>query len=120
VVQAVQAVQGGSIKSSSAAAASLSQGGGGGAGGGSSSAAAAASLGQGFEPVTFASLALRSQGGGGSGGGGGGRKRTMCPHGKRKERCIECGGSQVCIHGKLKDKRRPCARCVESGGAGCV
>ena len=36
--------------------------------------------------------------------------RTKCEHGKRKERCKECGGSAFCEHGKLK------ARCKECGG----
>ena len=46
-------------------------------------------------------------------------KRQACPHGKRKERCIECGGNQVCIHGRVKDKRHPCAQC-ESGAPGIL
>ena len=47
-------------------------------------------------------------------------KRKACPHGKRKERCIECGGNQVCIHGRVKDKRRPCAQCVVGAPASLV
>jgi hypothetical protein len=45
------------------------------------------------------------------------KKRPPCPHGKRKERCFECGGNQVCIHRKIKDKRYPCAQC-EVGAPG--
>ena len=34
-----------------------------------------------------------------------------CEHGKRKSRCIECGGSEICNH----NKRR--SRCIECGGS---
>jgi hypothetical protein len=44
------------------------------------------------------------------------KRRKGCPHGKRKARCIECGGSQVCTHGMPIDKRRrPCAQCAGAG-----
>ena len=31
-----------------------------------------------------------------------------CEHGKRKTRCIECGGSEICSHGKQKGKCKDC------------
>ena len=34
-----------------------------------------------------------------------------CPHGKRKSRCKECGGSSICMHGKQK------STCKECGGS---
>ena len=37
---------------------------------------------------------------------------TKCPHGKRKSRCKECGGSEYCEHGKNK------YNCKECGGSG--
>ena len=36
------------------------------------------------------------------------REKNRCPHGKRKERCRDCGGSQICEHGKIKDACRDC------------
>ena len=27
---------------------------------------------------------------------------SKCAHGKRRERCKECGGSSICEHGKIK------------------
>ena len=48
------------------------------------------------------------------------RKRRVCPHGNRRERCVECGGNQVCIHGKVKDKRYPCQPCREGTPASLV
>ena len=36
----------------------------------------------------------------------------ICEHGKRKDRCRECGGSGLCEHGKRKE------RCRECGGSG--
>ena len=34
--------------------------------------------------------------------------RKPCEHGKRKERCRECGGSSFCGHGKRKERCREC------------
>ncbi len=45
---------------------------------------------------------------------GGGRRRKpekKCPHGRRKSRCIECGGSSICEHNRERGK------CSECGGA---
>ena len=36
---------------------------------------------------------------------------SKCEHGRRKDRCKECGGSQICEHGRRKD------RCKECGGS---
>jgi hypothetical protein len=33
---------------------------------------------------------------------------VRCPHGKRKQECIECGGSQVCQHRKLRAYCKVC------------
>ncbi len=38
-------------------------------------------------------------------------KKTICVHGKRKTRCIKCGGSDFCIHEKRK------SRCKQCGGS---
>ena len=35
---------------------------------------------------------------------------SACPHGRRRERCKECGGSQICEHGRQR------SRCKECGG----
>uniref|UniRef100_A0A0G4FRF1 Uncharacterized protein n=1 Tax=Chromera velia CCMP2878 TaxID=1169474 RepID=A0A0G4FRF1_9ALVE len=40
------------------------------------------------------------------------RKRTTCPHGKRPDRCYDCGGHSVCEHRREKN------RCRECGGSG--
>lgn len=40
------------------------------------------------------------------------RKRKKCPHGKRRDECVECGGSGVCVHRRLRKD------CVECGGSG--
>ena len=37
---------------------------------------------------------------------------SKCEHGKRKSRCIDCGGKDICEHGKDK------YRCLECGGKG--
>ena len=37
--------------------------------------------------------------------------RTKCEHGKRKDRCRDCGGSAFCEHGRQK------TRCKECGGS---
>jgi hypothetical protein len=37
---------------------------------------------------------------------------NLCPHGRRKASCRECGGSSTCEHGK---KRRMCLPCGGSG-----
>jgi len=39
------------------------------------------------------------------------KRANKCEHGKRKERCKECGGSEICEHGKRKE------RCKECGGS---
>jgi len=38
-----------------------------------------------------------------------------CPHGKRKNDCVECGGSSICIHKKRKFNCKECG-----GGAYCI
>jgi hypothetical protein len=35
---------------------------------------------------------------------------SKCEHGKRKSRCVDCGGSEICEHNKIK------SRCIECGG----
>jgi len=40
-------------------------------------------------------------------------EKNKCPHGKRKNRCIDCDGSSICKHNKEK------SRCKECGG-GCI
>lgn len=37
--------------------------------------------------------------------------RKKCPHGKRKDRCRECGGKSFCVHNKRK------SLCVSCGGS---
>ena len=40
------------------------------------------------------------------------RIHLLCiPHGKRKSRCKECGGNEICEHDKRKN------RCIECGGS---
>lgn len=34
--------------------------------------------------------------------------RIICSHGKRKERCRDCGGSEFCLHGRRKYRCRIC------------
>ena len=34
--------------------------------------------------------------------------RWQLVHKKRREICIECGGSQICEHGKIKDYCKDC------------
>ena len=36
---------------------------------------------------------------------------SACPHGKRRSRCMECGGASICEHGRER------SRCKECGGA---
>ena len=36
---------------------------------------------------------------------------SACPHGLRRERCKECGGSQICEHGRIRSE------CKECGGS---
>ena len=33
---------------------------------------------------------------------------SKCEHGRRKDRCKECGGSQICEHGKRKERCKEC------------
>jgi len=40
------------------------------------------------------------------------QKRKMCEHGRRKDRCKECGGVGICEHDRQK------YRCVDCGGKG--
>ena len=40
----------------------------------------------------------------------------MCVHGRRRERCKECGGSSFCVHGRRRDKCKEC----RSNAAICV
>jgi len=37
---------------------------------------------------------------------------VKCVHLKRRERCVECGGSEICSHGKRK------SQCADCGGKG--
>jgi len=39
------------------------------------------------------------------------KKENKCPHGKRKSRCVDCGGSAICEHKKIK------IQCKECGGS---
>ena len=39
------------------------------------------------------------------------RKHIICEHGRRRNRCKECGGSQICEHGRQRSK------CKECGGS---
>jgi len=41
----------------------------------------------------------------------GGSVQAECPHGRRKSRCTECGGSGLCQHGRRK------SRCTDCGGS---
>ena len=36
--------------------------------------------------------------------------KTICEHGRRRDRCRECGGSQICEHNKRRSS------CVDCGG----
>jgi hypothetical protein len=36
------------------------------------------------------------------------RKQTKCEHGRRKDRCVDCGGDAFCIHRRRKDACRQC------------
>ena len=36
------------------------------------------------------------------------KKKTGCPHGKRKTRCNECGGKSICEHGSQKFRCKEC------------
>ena len=36
---------------------------------------------------------------------------SACPHGRRRERCKECGGGSICVHGRIR------SQCKECGGA---
>ena len=52
-----------------------------------------------------------------------------CPHGRRRERCRDCGGGSICPHGNLKQTCHDCggcsicphgkqkSRCLECGGS---
>ena len=40
-----------------------------------------------------------------------------CPHGKRRRRCKECGGSQICEHCEHGRRRSECKEC--GGGSIC-
>ncbi len=41
--------------------------------------------------------------------------RAKCPHGRRRYRCVDCGGTGICTHDRLR------ARCIECGGSAiCV
>ena len=35
-------------------------------------------------------------------------KMSKCEHGKRKSRCIDCGGKDICEHGKYKYSCKEC------------
>ena len=36
------------------------------------------------------------------------QKPSLCPHGKRKSRCRECGGASFCEHGRNRDWCKEC------------
>ena len=36
------------------------------------------------------------------------RKQAKCPHGKQKQKCKDCGGSQICVHGNWKYQCKEC------------
>jgi hypothetical protein len=58
-------------------------------------------------------------------------KKPLCPHGRSKSSCKECGGSSICDHARHKSKCRICGggsickhgrskyECKECGGKGC-
>ena len=61
-----------------------------------------------------------------------GRRKTVhrkCAHGKRASRCIECGGSEICVHKRIRISCRLCRgasickhdrqrnRCKDCGGS---
>ena len=53
-----------------------------------------------------------------------------CPHGRRRERCKECGGASICEHGRQRHQCKECGgssicehgrqryQCKECGGSG--
>ena len=41
--------------------------------------------------------------------------KCKCPHGKRKSRCVDCGGGSICIHGIIKYFCKDCG-----GGGVCI
>ena len=55
---------------------------------------------------------------------------SACPHGKRRRRCKECGGTSICEHGCVRSKCKDCGggsicehgrerfKCKECGGSG--
>ena len=57
------------------------------------------------------------------------REQDKCPHGKQKQKCKECGGSQICEHGNWKYQCKECGvvqkcphgrrkyQCKECGGS---
>lgn len=53
------------------------------------------------------------------------KREKKCQHGKRKSRCIDCGGSAICQHGSRKDNCKLCgcqhgkrkSRCIDCGGS---
>ena len=41
-----------------------------------------------------------------------------CPHGKRKCRCVECNGTSICEHKKMKDSCKICNKRSEERRVG--
>ena len=33
---------------------------------------------------------------------------SACPHGRRRERCKECGGGSICVHGRIRSQSKEC------------
>ena len=52
------------------------------------------------------------------------RPAKKCPHGRRRHRCLDCGGASVCEHGLRRERCRDCGgtsvcerdQCCECGG----
>ena len=54
---------------------------------------------------------------------------SACPHGRRRNKCKECGGSQICEHGRVRSVCKECggsqicehgrvrSQCKECGGS---
>jgi hypothetical protein len=42
-------------------------------------------------------------------GGGAKKSRVLCPHGRQKSRCRDCGGVAFCMHGRIRYDCRECS-----------